>query len=191
MESKNNTYILAKFDVSGIQQYIFATNRLKENIGASYQVTKILEEYLPESIKNATTSQKSMILEWEKEAGLRISEDEQIEVEIVYIGGGNAIVIFQNIEVFQNVCRDMGRKVAQNCQGLYLAVAYVDAHFQNFRSDKEQLDKKMAEIKADMIRQPIYSPFPVVEQDNSNHQPITRCYFYKKNGEKIDRKSVV
>ena len=63
MESKRNTYILAKFDVSGIQQYIFATNRLRENVGASSQVTKILEEYLPIAIGEETDPQKRTVLE--------------------------------------------------------------------------------------------------------------------------------
>ena len=63
MDSKSNTYILAKYDVSGIQQYIFATNRLRENVGASFQVTRILEEYLPEAIKAATAPQQENITE--------------------------------------------------------------------------------------------------------------------------------
>ncbi len=47
----------------------------------------------------------------------------------------------------------------------------------------------MAEKKANMVRQPIYSPFPVVEQDNSNHQPITRCYCYKMGEDKLSPSS--
>lgn len=185
MESKRNTYILAKFDVSGIQQYIFATNRLRENVGASSQVTKILEEYLPIAIGEETDPQKRTVLEWEKESKLRISEDERIEVEIVYIGGGNAMVIFRSREVFQNVCKNLGAKVAKNCQGLYLNVAHESVHLEDFKRDVTTLDKKMAKNKANMVRQPIYSPFPVVEQDNSNHQPITRCYCYRKDEEML------
>ena len=148
MESKRNTYILAKFDVSGIQQYIFAMNRLKENVGASSQVTKILEEYLPLAIEEATDSHKRTILEWEKENKLRILDDEQIEAEIVYIGGGNAMVILRDKEVFQSVCQNLGIRVAQSCQGLYLAVAYVaDTQLQSFRRDVDELDKKWQKKK--------------------------------------------
>ena len=84
MDSKSNTYILAKYDVSGIQQYIFATNRLRENVGASFQVTRILEEYLPEAIKAATAPQQENItesinvLDWKIQDELRIFKDANI-----------------------------------------------------------------------------------------------------------------
>lgn len=185
MDSKSNTYILAKYDVSGIQQYIFATNRLRENVGASFQVTRILEEYLPEAIKAATAPQQENItesinvLDWKIQDELRIFKDANIEAEIIYIGGGNAMVLFRDREVFQKVSQNLGEKVARGCQGIYLAVAYVNSKLNSFKNDVNELAKKMAENKANMIRQPIYSPFPVVEQDNSNHQPITRCLRHK------------
>lgn len=184
MDSKSKGYLLAKFDISGIQRYIFATNRLVENVGASYQVTKILETYLPDSIKEAIPQSSAYVINWKEEAKLKLLNDKEIKAEIIYIGGGNAFVLFQGLEVFQQVSQNLARKVAQNCQGLYLAAASVEAtHFEDFKGDVERLNKKMAENKAGMIRQPLYSPFPVVEQDNLNHQPITRQYAMQ-NGEK-------
>ncbi len=47
-----------------------------------------------------------------KENKLRILDDEQIEAEIVYIGGGNAMVILRDKEVFQSVCQNLGIRVA-------------------------------------------------------------------------------
>lgn len=185
MNSDSDAYILAKFDVSGIQKYIFATNKLRENIGASYQVTRILEEFLPDAIKKGTTSQQEYVVDWEMREGLSISENEDIKAEIIYIGGGNAMVLFRDSKVYQTVCQNLGKKAAESCQGIYVTVACQKTGLQNFEKDMMELSAKMAKSKAEMIRQPIYSPFPVVEQDNSNHQPIARCYRYKKKSDKI------
>lgn len=173
--SKNNGYILAKYDVSGIQEYIFATNRLRENAGASCQVTRILEQYLPDAIEEAVTGQ-ACVLSWETGGELKLLKDEDIAAEIIYIGGGNAMVLFREKAVFQKVCRILGRQVAERCQGLYLVAACLETCLQNFKEDVQKLNAKLAQNKANMIRQPAYSPFPVVEQDNMNYQPITRHY---------------
>ena len=39
-------------DVSAIQQYVFGSNKLKENLGASYLVGNIYEQYLNIAFKN-------------------------------------------------------------------------------------------------------------------------------------------
>ena len=133
MDSRSNDYILAKYDISGIQRYIFATNRLKENVGASCQVTKILEVYLPDSIREAVTQTDAYVIDWQKEDKLQLLKNQSIIVEIIYIGGGNALVLFQGMEVCQQVSRNLARKVAENCQGIYLAAAYVEMiNLENF-----------------------------------------------------------
>lgn len=188
MDSRSKGYILAKYDISGIQRYIFATNRLKENVGASCQVTKILEEYLPDSIKEASAPQDTYVISWEKQDKLNLPHDKTINTEIIYIGGGNAMVLFRDKEVFQMVSQNLARKVAKNCQGIYLAAAYTDTQLVNFAEDVKKLNKNMADKKAGMIRQPIYSPFPAVEQDNSNHQPITRCCRHRDEANSYEKK---
>lgn len=176
----SDKYLLAKFDVSGIQSYIFATNRLRENVGASSQVTKILEEYLPQSIgeavKEAGYKETQAVILWKEQDKLEIAENTEIQAEIIYIGGGNAMVLFRKEELFMAVGRKLGEKTARNCQGLSVAAAAVKLEWdkENFGEAMRKLDAEMAVRKARMIRQPVYSPFPVVEQDNVTHQPITR-----------------
>lgn len=187
----SDNYLLAKFDVSGIQSYIFATNRLRENVGASSQVTKILEEYLPQSIEEAVKEagyrETQAVLLWKKQDKLEIAENTELQAEIIYIGGGNAMVLFRKEELFMAVGRKLGEKTARNCQGLSVAAAAVKLEWdkENFGEAMRKLDVEMAVRKARMIRQPVYSPFPVVEQDNGTHQPITRRspYMDSKNGD--------
>jgi len=83
-----------------IQSYVFASNKLKDNIGASY----IIEEQIYKTIMvNVLRKQFSTGNLWEKWN----NEDEKFEVqlfkayspfecEIAYIGGGNAMLLFKN-----------------------------------------------------------------------------------------------
>lgn len=174
MSSKNSKYILAKYDVSGIQDYIFATNRLRENAGASYQVTRVLDEYLVEAFQEAAV-QDEIILDWSVEDKFSLPESENIKAEIIYIGGGNAVVLFRDHELFRKIGERMGMKAAENCQGLSLVVSYIETDLLDFAEDRKRLDDKMSKMKRNMIRQPVYSPFPVTEQDNTSYQPITCC----------------
>lgn len=182
MSSKNSKYILAKYDVSGIQNYIFATNRLRENAGASYQVTRVLDEFLVEAFREAAV-QDEIVLDWSVEDKLCLPESENIKAEIIYIGGGNAVALFRDRELFRKIGEKLGMKAAENCQGLSLAVSYIETDLLDFADDRKRLDDKMDKMKRNMIRQPVHSPFPVTEQDNASYQPITCCVRY---GDKIE-----
>lgn len=178
MERKSRDCILAKYDVSGIQDYIYATNRLRENAGASYQVTRILKDYLPEVLKEEAEKMFSgterIIVDWKAENKLNFSEDENTKAEVIYIGGGNAVVLYGDRKLYQKVGESLAKKTAENCSGIYLVAAYISTTLQNFSKDMKNLDERLENVKNKMVKQPVYSPFPVVEQDNLCHQPITR-----------------
>lgn len=121
MGNNKSDYILAKFDVGGIQDYIFATNRLRENAGASYQVTRIMEEFLLESFREAADEKNvEVLLDWKLADRLRLPQDERMMAEVIYIGGGNAVALFRNLEFFCRVGEKLGIKAAVKCQGVYL-----------------------------------------------------------------------
>lgn len=182
MSSINSRYILAKYDVSGIQDYIFATNRLQEIAGASYQVTRVLEEFLIQVFRQEA-SPEEVILEWNNGDGLRLLEHENIRAEIIYIGGGNAVVLFRDRKLFCKTGEKLAIQAINNCQGLCLVAAYIETELHNFADDIKKLEQEMNKVKRNMIRQPVYSPFPVVEQDHMSYQPITRSM---RHGDKIE-----
>lgn len=84
--------VMAIYDLSGIQSYIFATNKMKEMIGASL----IVNEALFENIPNLFGEERN---NWVAEANLckpeRFKEIPD-KGKIIYIGGGNALVMFRD-----------------------------------------------------------------------------------------------
>ena len=78
------------FDVQSIQKYIFANNKLKANVGASYIVDRLFENVLcDEVIKNigVAADTTSWLSRGESLAAL------PTPVYVAYIGGGNALVL--------------------------------------------------------------------------------------------------
>jgi len=81
-------------DVSGIQNYIFGTNRLPQNVGASRIVEKILkEEYLTQCLDD-TVSEEDLNT-W-RENAREISLLDTKGILLAYTGGGNALLVFKN-----------------------------------------------------------------------------------------------
>lgn len=72
--------IIALYDITGIQDYVYNSNKLKENIGASNLIEKCFDNFFIDSIKNYmvktglkliglkiwTWSMKIMRIYWEK-----------------------------------------------------------------------------------------------------------------------------
>lgn len=175
----NSSSILAKYDVSGIQSYIFATNRLRENIGASRNVGNIMKKFLVEAIWETGRKypDKKVVTEWKTKDGnalpFQMKNDRKVQIEIVYIGGGNALVLFEEEELYNDVSRILAETTVKNCRGVTLLTAHVKADFTDFAGSIQKLDRKMEERKWHARRIVTCSAYPIVEQDPSYGLPIT------------------
>lgn len=86
-------------DSLSIQQYIFSSNKLREQIGASFIVEKLIfNECIPLALQQIFLLQaKPNVTNWEQSPNLKILEnDESQQFEVGYIGGGNALVLFRD-----------------------------------------------------------------------------------------------
>jgi len=139
--------IVAVYDVTGIQDYIFASNKLKENVGASIIVQKLFEEYLVESIKK---TDKTIETDWQNLKELKILTKD-IDVEILYIGGGNAWIAFRNKNIMIEVNKIFSQEVIEKTNGqIGVAVAYLETNFSDYDSDKKEFFKKLKTKKNSM-----------------------------------------
>ena len=170
--------VLAMYDVRGIQSYIFKSNAAKEIIGASKLVEKIVTEGLQEYIKTLEPSEQSRYMkDWESDDAEAFLKDSTIEMQVMFVGGGNAYVLFRKGDVCQKVNRFLAKYVLEKTYSLNLAVAVVEKTA-SYKDDYEAINTEMRRIKAHMpLTQPI-GALPFMAADSIMGYPLT----YKENG---------
>ncbi len=95
-------------DTPSIQNYIFSSNRLKVNIGASHIVKTIFEEPLINALNTIGTGKN----EWRNNPDkIFIHNNIDTKWEIGYIGGGNALVFFQNSTDAKNFIKNFSKEI--------------------------------------------------------------------------------
>ncbi len=114
-------YWLVVVDTTQIQPYIFGSNRLQENIGASWLVKQAtgpwalqLVSALKSNVKDAQQNQL--------DDRLRI-EDGNLEAEVIYAGGGNVLILFADESKARDFIRRLSRKALCEAPGLQLLFA--------------------------------------------------------------------
>ena len=104
------------FDTRSIQKYIYAGNRLRTNIGASYIVDKIFFEVLIKDVlKKMFTDDKFSVEDdvWDSSKDDNATWLNMKNCCVAYIGGGNALILFdaesdtQPVEVVKKFTRQL------------------------------------------------------------------------------------
>lgn len=117
------SYTLVVVDTTQIQPYIFASNRLAENIGASWLVSQATGRWALETVqqvapRNNITSAANNL----PNAGQSIENDD-LDAEVIYAAGGNVLVIFKAEESARKFIRALSRRVLREAPGLTLLFA--------------------------------------------------------------------
>lgn len=103
------SYVITKYDISGIQSFIFSSKGLKERVGASKIIHNILYTKLPEELKQKAD-------EW-LEDGYDFMPKENESGRVIYIGGGNAMVIFRDRNSMRKVTRKIQEEIFNETYG--------------------------------------------------------------------------
>ncbi len=115
-------YQLCLLDCQSIQQYVFGSNKLRTNIGASENVSAIFEEKLKKFIGD-----DYQLDAWKSNSQkIEIFENKNMLVDIGYIGGGNALMIFRKSDKdnpAQDFVQKWSRQVLIDFPGIVPAAA--------------------------------------------------------------------
>lgn len=110
--------VLTIVDTAGIQDYVFGSNRLRENIGASHLVKQMTREWVYETLPQPNNI-ISGILDPQKQI-----ETHDLSAELIYTGGGNALVLFSSLDNAKVFARELSRKVATEAPGLEIVIVH-------------------------------------------------------------------
>ncbi|MCS6847939.1 MAG: hypothetical protein RMN52_09515 [Anaerolineae bacterium] len=117
------SYSLVVVDTTQIQSYIFASNRLAENIGASWLVKQATGSWALETVRRVAP--RNNISDATKGALTQSSRIESgaLDAEVIYAAGANVLVIFTNDKSAGEFIRQLSRRVLCAAPGLTLLFA--------------------------------------------------------------------
>lgn len=164
--------VLAMYDVRGIQDYIFRTNRIKEIIGASILVENIIIEGIRNIIKQFGWNEEQYLTDWENDKEDAFLTDESIKMQVLFIGGGNAYVLFRSGTDCERLNRILAKYVLEHTYSLNLAVAVVEKT-ESYKENYDQIQNKMREIKAKMPPVKPIGAMPFMAADSITGYPLS------------------
>ncbi|NET88359.1 MAG: hypothetical protein F6K45_09730 [Kamptonema sp. SIO1D9] len=136
-------YTATVIDTTGIQPYIFGSNRLRENIGASYLIAEATKQWVEQALiklskpfyfPDPELSEQRQEPYPEPDAKPYI-EDGNLVAEVIYAGGGNAVLLFTSHEDAVEFTKILSHRVLQKAPGVNLVVAHKKFDF----SDRDRL----------------------------------------------------
>lgn len=122
------SYTFTMLDTTGIQPYIFGSNRMRENVGASALVEQAIRVWPLEVIQNdlhlKSNIQDTSGLDDDLSHKLHIERDE-LDAEVILRGGGNVMILFANSQHAHRFANAYSRRLLLNAPGLQTAIAHI------------------------------------------------------------------
>lgn len=123
-------YTLVAVETASIQPYIYGSNRLQENVGASYLVAEATGNWALAAIIEAVGEDHCNITQRSNtgehsldDKAPKIEDTAAMQAEVLYAGGGNVVVLFRQHEHAVTFGRTLSRRVLTEAPGLRIVMA--------------------------------------------------------------------
>lgn len=177
--------VVVLIDTISIQNYIFGSNKLKENIGGSYIIENLVyKRMIPEGLAEANVANKIDLFHWKNAPDeYRLEKYPDEKVEIGYIGGGNALLIFRNRIDADAFVKSYSRLILAHFPGIKLAFGWHDGF--EYR-EGEEYKRLRRELHKSLIQNRNFSTVQVLP---FKHGIVEDCPWTNEAQETIDRQS--
>ena len=174
-ENKENLQrVLAMYDIRGIQDYIFRTAKVKDAIGASAIVEDIIEDAMKDAVDKLKNDGETFTYDliWYDKNGVQdFHMGETTDIQVLYVGGGNAFFLFRDQILCEKINRHMSKYVIETTYSLQLAIA-ITGYTGNYKDDYNHIFREMNQIKETMIVSHPLGALPVMDIDAKTGYPI-------------------
>ena len=145
--------IVTVLDTTGIQPYIFGSNRLRENVGASYLVSQATDEWVKEVLEDLKKNQNWNIQIPAQPEDKPHIEDGELTAELVYAGGGNTVLLFQTIDYAKEFTRKLSRRILEEAPGINLVATHKEFEWNSKNDPLYQVIQNVMKNEVDRAKQ--------------------------------------
>ncbi len=136
-------------DTAQIQPYIFGSNRLRENIGASHLVAQATGDWAKEVVQQVTQNHNIKADGTLDDTKCIENSVSNLDAEVLYAGGGNFVVLFRDDDRAKAFTRELSRKALTDAPNLQLVIVQDLFDWTQSLAEKIQATfKKLADEKS-------------------------------------------
>lgn len=176
-------------ETGGIQNYVFGSNELLQNIGASELVAQATSKWVVEVLDDLVKGKHNA--QWDKQKhDVALNTDlvlaPALAAEVIYSGGGNALILFDNHdELSKKFAKALSMKALSEAPGLQLVLKQIPFNPTNDKLSASHQELLTVLAKRKLARKPsvpllglgvtaecVYTGKPAIEW-NKDEQPIS------------------
>lgn len=128
-------FTLTVLDTSGIQEYLFGANNLRQNAGASYLADCATRLWVHQTLDKIVGKEAHNVLDFDDIDHpfdeTKTIQTEGVQAEVIYAGGGNTAILFKNATQAKTFTTQLTRKVLMDAPDLKLLVAHQGFDWEN------------------------------------------------------------